>query len=50
VQAITAAEAGAFLVFPFVGRILDWYKATHMREYSADEDPGVKSVRAIFDY
>lgn len=50
VQAVAAAEAGAFLVSPFVGRILDWYKAAHMREYSADEDPGVKSVRAIFNY
>jgi transaldolase len=50
VQAITAAEASAFLVSPFVGRILDWYKATHIREYSADKDPGIKSVQAIFNY
>ncbi|KAF2759050.1 transaldolase 1 [Pseudovirgaria hyperparasitica] len=49
-QAIAAAEAGAFLISPFVGRILDWYKATHKKEYSASEDPGVKSVQHIFNY
>lgn len=50
VQAIAAAEAGAFLISPFVGRILDWYKAATKKEYSATEDPGVKSVEAIFNY
>jgi transaldolase len=50
VQAIAAAEAGAFLISPFVGRILDWYKAAHKRDYTAEEDPGVKSVQAIFNY
>ena len=50
VQAIAAAEAGAFLISPFVGRILDWYKAAHKKEYTAAEDPGVKSVQAIFNY
>lgn len=50
VQAIAAAEAGAFLISPFVGRILDWYKAATKKEYSATEDPGVKSVQAIFNY
>ncbi|KAL4887708.1 hypothetical protein BJY04DRAFT_176459 [Aspergillus karnatakaensis] len=50
VQAIAAAEAGAFLISPFVGRILDWYKAAHKRDYSKEEDPGVKSVQAIFNY
>jgi len=50
VQAIAAAEAGAFLISPFVGRILDWYKANHKKEYSAEEDPGVKSVQQIFNY
>jgi len=50
VQAIAGAEAGAFLISPFVGRILDWYKAAHKKEYSANEDPGVKSVQAIFNY
>ncbi|KAL3475138.1 hypothetical protein BJX99DRAFT_230306 [Aspergillus californicus] len=50
VQAIAAAEAGAFLISPFVGRILDWYKAANKRDYTAQEDPGVKSVQAIFNY
>lgn len=50
VQAIAAAEAGVFLVSPFVGRILDWYKAAKGREYAAHEDPGVKSVHEIFNY
>ncbi|KAJ5620759.1 hypothetical protein N7510_004743 [Penicillium lagena] len=50
VQAIAAAEAGAFLISPFVGRILDWYKAAHKRDYTATEDPGVKSVQDIFNY
>jgi len=50
VQAIAAAEAGAFLISPFVGRILDWYKAAMKKEYSASEDPGVKSVQSIFNY
>lgn len=50
VQAIAAAEAGAFLISPFVGRILDWYKAATKKEYSKEEDPGVESVKAIFNY
>lgn len=50
VQAIAGAEAGAFLISPFVGRILDWYKAATKKEYSAAEDPGVKSVQNIFNY
>lgn len=50
VQAIAAAEAGAFLISPFVGRILDWYKASTGKTYSAVEDPGVKSVQSIFNY
>ncbi|KAF2085493.1 transaldolase 1 [Saccharata proteae CBS 121410] len=50
VQAIAAAEAGAYLISPFVGRILDWFKAAHKKEYSAQEDPGVKSVQQIFNY
>ena len=49
-QAIAAAEAGAFLISPFVGRILDWYKAANKKEYSAQDDPGVKSVQQIFNY
>lgn len=49
-QAIAAAEAGAFLISPFVGRILDWYKKDTGKTYSAEDDPGVKSVQAIFNY
>ncbi|MCJ1307578.1 sedoheptulose-7-phosphate:D-glyceraldehyde-3- phosphate transaldolase [Agyrium rufum] len=49
-QAIAAAEAGAFLISPFVGRIMDWYKAKEKKEYAPHEDPGVKSVQAIFNY
>lgn len=50
VQAIAAAEANAFLISPFVGRILDWYKAAMKKDFPASEDPGVKSVQAIFNY
>lgn len=50
VQAVAAAEAGAFLISPFVGRILDWYKAATKKEYKSHEDPGVKSVQSIFNY
>jgi transaldolase len=50
VQAIAAAEAGAFLISPFVGRILDWYKASTGKTYESHEDPGVKSVQSIFNY
>ncbi|KAK0717133.1 hypothetical protein B0T26DRAFT_675491 [Lasiosphaeria miniovina] len=50
VQAIAAAEAGAFLISPFVGRILDWYKASTKKTYSKEDDPGVASVKAIFNY
>jgi transaldolase len=50
VQAVAAAEGGAFLISPFVGRIMDWYKAKTGKTYSAEEDPGVASVKSIFDY
>jgi len=50
VQAIAGAEAGAFLISPFVGRILDWYKAAMKKDFAAQEDPGVKSVQSIFNY
>jgi len=50
VQAIAAAEAGAFLISPFVGRILDWFKAATKKDYSKEEDPGVSSVKSIFNY
>ncbi|MBC3767810.1 transaldolase [Neptunicella marina] len=50
-QAVACAEAGVYLISPFVGRILDWYKAsTGKTDYAADEDPGVVSVTKIYDY
>ena len=50
-QAAAAADAGAFLISPFVGRILDWYKAnTDKSEYTSAEDPGVQSVTQIYNY
>ncbi|AAS51032.2 ACL196Wp [Eremothecium gossypii ATCC 10895] len=49
-QAVAAAEAGVTLISPFVGRILDWYKASTGKTYSGDEDPGVLSVRRIYNY
>jgi transaldolase len=49
-QAIGAADAGAKLISPFVGRILDWYKKANKREYAPAEDPGVLSVREIYSY
>jgi transaldolase len=50
-QAAAAADAGAFLISPFVGRILDWYIAnTGQSEYSPAEDPGVQSVTRIYNY
>ncbi|KAA3512966.1 transaldolase [Agrobacterium rosae] len=49
-QAIACAEAKAFLISPFVGRILDWYKKSTGEEYTAETDPGVVSVRKIYNY
>ncbi|MFM7237647.1 MAG: transaldolase [Cyanobium sp.] len=50
-QAVACAEAGVTLISPFVGRILDWYKASTGREnYPGPEDPGVLSVTKIFNY
>lgn len=49
-QAIACAEAGAFLISPFVGRILDWYKKNEKIEYRAETDPGVLSVKRIYQY
>ncbi len=40
-QAIACADAKAFLISPFVGRILDWYKKSTGKDYTAEEDPGV---------
>jgi len=50
-QAVAAAEAGATLISPFVGRILDWYKNSQdVAGYPADADPGVLSVTRIYNY
>ena len=50
-QAVAAADAGAFLISPFVGRILDWYKiSTGLTEYEPADDPGVQSVTRIYNY
>ncbi|MCZ8182858.1 MAG: transaldolase [Beijerinckiaceae bacterium] len=49
-QAVAAAEAGAFLISPFVGRILDWHKKATGQDYTAETDPGVVSVRSIHAY
>lgn len=49
-QAIACADAGVKLISPFVGRILDWFKATHKKDYAPQEDPGVLSVTAIYHY
>ena len=49
-QARACAEAGVYLISPFVGRILDWYKAHEGKEYAASEDPGVISVTGIYNY
>ena len=48
-QAIACAEAGVTLISPFVGRILDWYKKKHNRDYVPTEDPGVASVTTIYN-
>lgn len=50
-QAVACADAGAFLISPFVGRILDWYKAnTDLVIETPQDDPGVQSVSRIYDY
>lgn len=49
-QAIACADAGVYLISPFVGRILDWYAKSTGKTYAAMEDPGVLSVRDIYDY
>lgn len=47
-QAMASADAGAFLISPFVGRIYDWYVKNEGRKFEPEEDPGVKSVRTIY--
>ena len=50
-QARACAEAGVYLISPFVGRILDWYKKdTGRTDYTSEEDPGVVSVTNIYNY
>ncbi|MEM1082552.1 MAG: transaldolase [Verrucomicrobiota bacterium] len=49
-QAVACAEAKVQLISPFVGRILDWYKASTGKEYHGEDDPGVQSVREIYTY
>lgn len=50
-QAVACADAGVFLISPFVGRILDWYKAnTDLVIEKPQDDPGVQSVSRIYDY
>jgi transaldolase len=49
-QAAACADAGVFLISPFVGRILDWYSKAEGNSYTAETDPGVLSVRQIYYY
>ncbi|CCF56064.1 hypothetical protein KAFR_0A06290 [Kazachstania africana CBS 2517] len=49
-QAVACAEANVTLISPFVGRIMDWYKAKSGETYTGETDPGVKSVRRIYNY
>jgi transaldolase len=49
-QAIACAEAKVKLISPFVGRIMDWYKAKEKKDFAPAEDPGVISVKEIYSY
>jgi len=49
-QAVACAEAGVKLISPFVGRIYDWYKKSTGTEYQGADDPGVQSVKGIYQY
>lgn len=50
-QGVACAQANATLISPFVGRILDWFKAKHGKDsYPAPEDPGVLAVKKIYEY
>ncbi len=49
-QAVACAQAGVTLISPFVGRIYDWYKKNTGQEYCAENDPGVLSVKQIYNY
>lgn len=50
VQAVACAEAQVTLISPFVGRILDWYKSSTGKDYKGEADPGVISVKKIYNY
>jgi transaldolase len=49
-QAIVCAQAGAYLISPFVGRITDWHKARNEGPFTSETDPGVNSVRQIYEF
>ncbi len=49
-KAVACADAGVFLISPFVGRFYDWYKKSENRDYVGAEDPGVQSVSRIYRY
>jgi transaldolase len=49
-QAVACADAKVFLISPFVGRILDWYVKSTGQTYTSETDPGVVSVREIYNY
>ncbi|GAB3469526.1 transaldolase [Azotobacter salinestris] len=49
-QAVACADAGVFLISPFVGRIYDWYKKAEGHDFTGSEDPGVQSVTRIYNY
>jgi transaldolase len=49
-QAVACAEANVTLISPFVGRILDWYKAKEDKDFAGADDPGVQSVTGIYNY
>jgi transaldolase len=49
-QAVACADAGVFLISPFVGRITDWFSKATGQTYTPETDPGVQSVRRIYDY
>ncbi len=49
-QAVACADAGVFLISPFVGRIYDWYRKNTGLDYTGVDDPGVQSVTRIYNY
>ena len=49
-QAAACADAGVYLISPFVGRILDWFKANEEGDFTGANDPGVQSVTSIYNY